>query len=516
MICGVAEMLRQDRPIDTLERETLAAVYMALQRAPELQREGRIDVAPALEHILFRDECDVEIHFRTSIEPQLAARAEPICELSRLVDESRWAPLAGGLCVEWLRVFPDLPLKIATELVSCAVKNAPGEFLNDLLAGWRMDDTPDRDTLLLRLSAAFVVDFNRSRDELHEAAAAHHDLIWRIRDRLVAEHQVLMSHLSIPQLVFIVEAFAPHWPCVRPPAGSRRGNCRSWNATAFLDRAIHEIASRPMPEATETLRRLIDGPAETYVPTARHSLALQRKARRDFEYTAPSLQELQAVVTDDLPENIDDMRAFLADHLDALQKQMHAGNTDMWETYWTEESPRGEEFSRNRLVEQVSGLMPDSIRLEPEMRMPERRRADIVVIRNAIGLPVEIKGQWHREVWNAASDQLDTYYAREWRAEGRGVYVVLWFGDVPGKQLPPHPERLDPPQTPHAFRQMLIDRLPEARRLQIDVFVVDVTRPARANRTPADGSGLHRIPVRTAYPLDLQSDSNSRSPGRDN
>ena len=211
---------------------------------------------------------------------------------------------------------------------------------------------------------------------------------------------------------------------------------------------------------------------------ARHALAQQRKARRDFEYTAPSVRELQAVLTDDLPETIDDMRAYIADRLDVLQERMHTSDTDMWEVYWTEEGPRGEEYCRNRLVEQVAGLMPDAVRIVPEMRMPERRRADIVAICNAVGLPVEIKGQWHREVWDAASDQLDAYYARELHAQGRGVYLVLWFGDVPGRQLPPHPERLERPQTPQALRQMLVDRLPEARRLQIDVFVVDLSRPS--------------------------------------
>ena len=89
-------------------------------------------------------------------------------------------------------------------------------------------------------------------------------------------------------------------------------------------------------------------------------------------------------------------------------------------------------------------------------------------------------GQWHRKVWNAASDQLDACYAREWHAQGRGVYIVLWFGDVPEKQLHRHPDRLERPQTPQALLQMLVDCLPEARRSQIDVFVVDVTRPAEA------------------------------------
>ena len=48
-------------------------------------------------------------------------------------------------------------------------------------------------------------------------------------------------------------------------------------------------------------------------------------------------------------------------------------------------------------------------------------RADIVLTRNAIKLPVEIKGQWSRDVWDAAVDQLDAKYTVDWQAEGRGV-----------------------------------------------------------------------------------------------
>ena len=353
-------------------------------------------------------------------------------------------------------------------------------MLDGLLSGWKMDDAPDRDTMLLWLSAAFVVEFERRRNDLEETAATHHDLIWQIQDRLGEVRQWAMSHLAVHQLVFIVEAFGPHWRSVGPPVGGVWGGRDPWDATEFIGRTIQEIASRPTPEATEALQRLVDGPAETYSATARHALALQRRLRRDFEYTAPSLSDLRAVVTDGLPETIDDMRAYVADHLDMLQDRMHASDTDMWETYWTENGPRGEEYCRNRLVEHLSGLMSDTVRLVPEMRMPRQRRADFVALRNGLGLPVEIKGQWHREVWNAASDQLDAYYAREWHAEGRGVYIVLWFGAVSERRLPAHPQRRRQPETPRALREMLTDRLPEARRSQIDVFVLDVSRPERA------------------------------------
>ena len=110
--------------------------------------------------------------------------------------------------------------------------------------------------------------------------------------------------------------------------------------------------------------------------------------------------------------------------------------------------------------------------------MPAGKRSDIALTRNRMKLPVEIKCQWHRDLWNAVSDQLDARYAVDWQAEGRGAYLVLWFGDVPGKQLPSHPDAVPGPETPEALQQLLIDRLPETRRSCIDVFVIDVAKPS--------------------------------------
>ena len=82
------------------------------------------------------------------------------------------------------------------------------------------------------------------------------------------------------------------------------------------------------------------------------------------------------------------------------------------------------------MIDLIRDQLPAAIRFEPEVHMPGQTRADIAVIRNTIGLPIEIKVQWHPNVWDAPSDQLDANYARDWHAEGRGVYVILWFGDV--------------------------------------------------------------------------------------
>jgi hypothetical protein len=46
-----------------------------------------------------------------------------------------------------------------------------------------------------------------------------------------------------------------------------------------------------------------------------------------------------------------------------------------------------------------------------------------------MNLSIEIKGQWHREVWTAAETQLQDY-TKQYKSDGHGIYLVLWFGHL--------------------------------------------------------------------------------------
>ena len=481
MISGIAEMLRQGQAIGGIDWDVLAAAYMAAWQAPVSHGSRETDICPALEAVLFRCEADWEEHFRTFIQPQLARSHQHVFGLHRLTDDPRFANVAGRLAVEWLRRFRGLPADIQEQLLACALKNASHGMVQALAAESRTRVHPNVETKLLWLTADYAVDFEPSRALLEETVADNGDFLWCIRKRFPPEGEGGFERFSIDQLVFIVEAFGRHWLWAERPFNTvTSGNRNPWDAADFIRNAIYAIAGRPTPEATKALEVLIARHAPTYANTMKHALAQQRRAKRDFEYSAPSIDELRNAMTNGLPDTIDQMRDYFAERIEDLQARMHGSSTDMWEAYWDGDRPRQEPFCRNRMIEHISTLLPPSIRFEPEKQMPRQKRADIAAIRNAIGLPVEIKGQWHREVWNAACDQLDANYARDWQAEGRGVYIVLWFGDVPGKQLPRHPDRLQRPRTPEGLRQLLIDRLPEERRAWIDVFVVDVSKPGRA------------------------------------
>lgn len=341
----------------------------------------------------------------------------------------------------------------------------------------RPDDTYMR---LRQLSFDYVKEFEPHRDVLLTEAADKPDLIWHIRDRM---EENSANVFSIDQMLFVVEAFAVRWPHFVTPDGITMGDQNPWDASWFIGQVIGAIASQPTPEATYALQRLIDGPAQSYANVVKHALAEQRKARRDSEYVVPSIEDLQRVMTNGVPESADGMCAYLLDALESLQEKMRGSNTNMWRTYWVDTLPRDENFCRDRLVEHLSGPFPSAIQIEPEAQMPEERKADFAISHKNIRVPIEIKGQWHREVWDAASNQLDKYYTPEVRAQDCGVYIVLWFGYVSDedKHLQRHPENCPIPKTPEELRQMLVDRLPESRRSQIYVFVMDVSPPHRVD-----------------------------------
>lgn len=477
LVCGVAERLRRGLGVDDLTVEARESAFMAWRRTTESQISGGTDLKP-LEDAVLCDDAAIERFFRTSIEPQLERKAGHVYDLYFLGNDPRWRPLAGRLAVEWLRRFPSLPATVEAELLGHATRHAVLAELQALARETRSRLHRDYETMLAWLALDFLVDFDATFDRLAEAAADDRDFLWFIRNRVSGERDDAERRLSVAQRQFLVERFGHAWPRTSRPQGTSSGDTNPWDATSTIENSGYAIGGDPSRDATAALEHLIAVADPSYVDPLRHALALQLRARRDSEFTPVSVAGLTAVVGGGLPSTIDDMRAFFGDRINALDDRMHSTATDMWEAYWDGARPRSENFCRNRLVEHISGQLPDAIRFAPEMHMPQQKRADIAAIFSSIGLPVEIKGQWHPEVWTAPVEQLAARYLHDWHAEGRGAYIVLWFGDVPGKNLPAHPDGLARPKTPDDLRTMLIDRLPENLRDVIDVYVVNVSRPA--------------------------------------
>ncbi|MDE0347215.1 MAG: hypothetical protein OXI66_15760, partial [Boseongicola sp.] len=275
MICGVMEMIRRGIGVDGIERDTLAAAYMAWQRGPESESAEPSPIASEMETVLFRGDADWEDFFRTSIEPQLDRNRDHPDDLPRLAGEPCLSGLSGRLSMEWLRRYLTLNLHVQTELLACALRTAPREEVRQLVEDFGERARPDQATRLLWLSAGYVVDFENRRQELALAAAEHPGLIWILRDRIVSGNGQRLDRLSIDHLEFIVRSFGEQWPNVPRPTGGTTGDCNPSDASDFIRDVVHAIASRPDAEATVALRRMIADCAPTYAEILKHALVLQ-------------------------------------------------------------------------------------------------------------------------------------------------------------------------------------------------------------------------------------------------
>ena len=253
--------------------------------------------------------------------------------------------------------------------------------------------------------------------------------------------------------------------------------------------------------ATLALTRLGgDAALASYRPHILHALANQRQRRRDAEYDRPDWQQTVTALANGAPATIADLHALLVAHLLDLRQRIERENIDIYKQFWNvdghgkQTDPRPEELCRDIVVGLMRPqLLPLEITVEPEGHMVADRRADISVAMPARKILCELKRDYHPDVWSAAEQQLDRFYAHDPEARGFGVYCVFWFGDKRAREIAAPPGGLSRPQSAGEMEQMLRNLLPENVRARIAVVVVDVSgkKPiTKKRRVAKKGRGI--------------------------
>jgi hypothetical protein len=276
-----------------------------------------------------------------------------------------------------------------------------------------------------------------------------------------------------------VREFSAVWPVVDRPQSGWVGGEEPHEAAECISKCITALGSDTSDEAAAALSRLAQLQT-SYSDQIKHVRASQRRAQLDSKYQTPSFAEVKSCLSGGLPGTVDDLKALTLDKLAFIQEYLRDGDTGAWGMFWDGGKPLKEERCRDRLLDYLRLKLSSQVAINAESRMPDQNRVDILVEYDGKAVPIEIKGQWHLDVWNAASVQLEQKYTRDWRADGRGIYLVLWFGNFPGKQLPRHPDNLAMPSSPDELRNMLAARLTAGERARIDVVILDVSKSYRA------------------------------------
>lgn len=95
------------------------------------------------------------------------------------------------------------------------------------------------------------------------------------------------------------------------------------------------------------------------------------------------------------------------------------------------QKPHGENYCRDRLTDLLKPYVePYQFRLDTEKDMPDDKRADLVCNSSEMQLPIEVKGQWHLDLWAAMNDQLGDLYLKEYQSQGQGIYSQFFLNKI--------------------------------------------------------------------------------------
>ena len=364
-------------------------------------------------------------------------------------------------------------------LVDCLTYGDALDALGDIAEARAETIGRDFDHMLSWLAIDVLVRFDVVRSSLDSIGANHPEFIWFLRNRFERERDREMLPLTVAQAEWVITEFREQWPYAEL-RGTGAGDTNNYDATRFLRSLINHIANDTSDAATESMARLVAGPNDTYSTLIRHMAAQQRQKRAEENYSALQPRDLAALLDDGAPKNIEDLIALVLEEIAVAQLKLIGEDLDSIRDFWTDgDEPRDENRCRDRLAAMVGPeLARYGIQRLTEADMPDTKRADLAFSLGDMQVPVEIKGQWHSEVWDAASGQLDAQYLIDWRSGQRGIYCVLWFGDVPsktGRRLKAPPDGLPRPEGPEQMKAMLIDRIPATRQPFIDIVVLDLS-----------------------------------------
>ena len=275
---------------------------------------------------------------------------------------------------------------------------------------------------------------------------------------------------SLAISAWIVEEYSSLFPIADDP----------FDKSEFIKKCLLAISSNTSFEAQQILIELKNKSDTSYTVFITNLIAEQANNIRDTNYKAPMLTDLLNIFQNKSPANCKDLKALILELLDEIQSKVKSSELDTYKMFYEDgkskspKKPHGENYCRDRLADLLKPYVePYQFRLDTEKDMPDDKRADLVCNSSEIQLPIEVKGQWHNDLWTAMNDQLGDLYLKEYQSQGQGIYLIFYFGENTTKNPKGNDEYK--PQNALQLQECLTACIKEKYKQGIDVFVMDLS-----------------------------------------
>ena len=413
---------------------------------------------------------------RQFFETQIAAGLQHVGGLYALMrnDESR--AVADAFALDWINRFPQMSAEAEAEILDRLLGSDQGRAALRAIVRGRRAAEPNDERRRTWDAVGIVVDFVETIQSLGDVSRIEPELFWHLRARLGDRRRdVPNTQLDVDQLAWAIATFRLLYPFVQRPHGVTTGDDNPWDATDYLYILINRLGDNASSAATQALVMLRDAPADGYTDFLRIAVAEQKLKRVEAEWQSPTFDTLLAAIDDRPPATHAQFLAVLIDQLALIQAKIRGSDVNWYRDFFDGAAPATEEHCRDTIIK-MFGTLPFGIKALPEGHLADAKRCDILCQLGDMMIPIEIKGQWHRDLWTAADCQLDLLYTNDYRAE-RGIYLVLWFGSGSTKPLKPPPDSTTLPLNAAALRDALARVSASTSDGRTEILVLDITRP---------------------------------------
>ena len=381
-----------------------------------------------------------------------------------------------------LNTYPKMRNEAKDRFINTLINNDALTRINDLItanlkAVTNIDENIETNSRWLSLLS--IID---DKSFLHYLKCAQYpqSIFWQLKETYHESRLTKNPKMSLTFMSWIAYRFSYPFPNIDRPKGVSSGSRNVWQASEFISFCLSEISNITTFEAQAELRKLKNCVHSSYTVFITNLLAEQTNNIRDANYQAPMLADLLNVFQNRAPLRCKDLKTLVLELLDEIQKKVKSSELDTYKMFYEDgenkepQKPHGENYCRDRLADLLKPYIePYQFRLDTEKDMPNDKRADLVCNSSEMQLPIEVKGQWHDDLWTAMNDQLGDLYLKEYQSQGQGIYLIFYFGENVTKK--PKGNSNYKPQNAPELQLTLTACIKEKYKEGIDVFVMDLS-----------------------------------------
>ena len=441
------EILKRDGALNSVSAEILTALRTNLSTYwLGVNSDDRDRLKQEVDRCLFSNPADAENFLRKYIEPQLACMECKSAQVNWLADDETFKFLQTTLPLEWLEGFPDMNFSAQKELLKLAIQFGDREKLKEIVQQYCEK--------LLNINPNLEEEDIKSKRNFWFAHAFYllnenYEIFWQELIKDVNSIFILEEHfgsfgdytkwimLSPVKIELILNAFIGKWEEVYLPTSYGSDSPDSEKAYRFLSELIGKLGDSYQDNPIPVLDRFLNNSQYRNFYNSLKSIRfnyLCKLAVQNFQM--PTADQVVNFLDENEIISVENLRTVILEELQNYQKDLDGHDITSKSIFYHDKINQNrvnENTATQRIADRLRiWLERYQVNLIREGYMKDDNRCDLVFSKLINGkrkiLPVEVKGQWHSELYSAFDSQLDRLYAIHPDADGQGIYLVLWFG----------------------------------------------------------------------------------------